>query len=164
MWGLLLAAALATPPPGWGLDGEGYEAGTLAGRGPGGGVATFLRADGDAGAGWLGQDAPAKRYAGKRLRLTAWARQTEVKQWGGLWLRVEGAGRKVLALDDMRAQALVGTGTWRQYELVLDVPPEARTIWYGGHLQGAGTLWLAGFSLGPVSRDIPLSTPRQEAP
>jgi hypothetical protein len=67
----------------------------------------------------------------------------------------------VLALDDMRDRALTGTGPWRRHELVLDVPKDAQTLWYGGQLQGAGTLWLAGFTVGPVSRDVPVT---KEAP
>lgn len=149
MIGLLVALAAAAPA-GWALLGAGYEADSLAQRGPGGKDAVFLRAvDGHDGA--LGQALRAERFRGRRVRLTAWLRAQEVADRAGIWLRVDGQGGRQVAADDE------GTRTWVQRAVVLDVPGDATQLSYGLALHGAGTVYGSDFRLAPVSRDVPVT-------
>jgi RNA polymerase sigma factor (sigma-70 family) len=64
--------------------------------------------------------------AGKTVILHASARAGQTGKWSGLWLRADGEGDRALA----SARAPV-TGDWRATEVVLAVPPDAKTLSYG---------------------------------
>ena len=53
------------------------------------------------GFGTLMQSFDAKDYLGKRLRLTAWVKAADVRDWAGVWMRVDGSGTKSLAFDNI---------------------------------------------------------------
>ena len=59
-------------------------------------------------------------------------------------MRVDDSAGKTLRFDNMSTpvdRSVSGTTGWTQYELVLDVPPEATTICLGFLLAGTGTVW-----------------------
>ncbi len=96
-------------------------------------------------------------YAGKRVRFSGYVRARDVKDWAGLWMRVDGAGGcgTALAFDNMSARPIKGSKDWARYEVVLDVAKDAKSICLGLLLQGQGKVWLSGVSFEPVSAAVP---------
>jgi hypothetical protein len=95
-------------------------------------------------------------WRGKRVRLSGWLRSEDVSSgWGGLWVRVDGAGSRTLAFDNMYRRGVHGTTEWRAYAVVLDVPDEATGIAFGALLAGGGTLWVDDLKFEVVGKDIP---------
>jgi hypothetical protein len=96
-------------------------------------------------------------YAGKRVRFSAYVKALSVKEWAGLWMRVDGDGGcgTALAFDNMNARPIKGTKDWARYEIVLDVAKEARSVCLGLLLRGTGEVWLSGVSFEVVSAVVP---------
>ena len=77
----------------------------------------------------------ADAYRGKRVRLTGYLKTRDVRGgWSGLWLRVDGPDAKLLALDNMAAQRVMGTTDWLRHVVVLDVPEAAVRLAFGALL------------------------------
>ena len=97
-------------------------------------------------------------FRGKRLRFSAVVRTEDVRGWTGLWMRVEGADPKEpLAFDNMQSRALVGTTACKRYDVVLDVPQEARAIMAGLMLSGTGKAWLGAVRFETVDASVPVT-------
>jgi hypothetical protein len=102
----------------------------------------------------------AARYLGKRIRLSANLKSDDVKEWGGLWMRVEdarppeGGYPLLLAFDNMQDRSIKGTTGWQTYSVVLDVPERATDIYIGFLLYGPGTLWASGIKVEIVGSDV----------
>lgn len=88
------------------------------------------------------QDIDADQFRGHRVRLVGTVKTDNVKQWAGLWMRVDGAGKKQLSFDNMWQRPIKGTTEWKQYEVILPVPPESEQIAFGVLLSGAGQAWV----------------------
>lgn len=108
------------------------------------------------GMGTLSRTAPARRFAGKRVRLSADLR-TERAGRVQMWMKVSGAGDRVLAFDDMQSRPLRGTTRWRRYSIVLQVPANATEITYGFLLAGSGTAWAKDFAVNVTPAATPLT-------
>lgn len=91
----------------------------------------------------------AESYRGKRVRFSAFVRTDAVKQWAGLWMRID-AGSEMLRFDNMMGRGISGNTDWTEYQVVLDVPLESTDICYGLLLCGAGSAWLADCELDSV--------------
>lgn len=96
-----------------------------------------------------------EHYYGKRVKLSAWLRSQDVKDAGGLMLRVDGPDGKILGFDNMENRPVKGTTDWKEYSCVLDVPTEAEKIVFGFLLYDTGKIWASNFQLQPASKDIP---------
>jgi len=98
-------------------------------------------------------------YAGKRIRFSAYVKARDVKDWAGLWMRVDGEGGcgTTLAFDNMNARPIKGSKDWARYEIVLDVAKHAKSICLGLLLQGAGKVWMSGVSFETVSSAVPIT-------
>ena len=94
------------------------------------------------GFGTLMQVFQSGEFRGKRVRFSGYARADDVKDWAGLWMRVDGPGGKSLAFDNMQDRPIKGTTKWTKYEIVLDVPAQAEQIAYGVLLTGRGDVWI----------------------
>jgi hypothetical protein len=99
----------------------------------------------------------ADRYRGVRVRLAGYMKSAGVELWAGFWMRVDAAGRRSLAFDNMNPRAVRGTTAWTRYEVVLDVSEEAVQIAFGFLLAGQGQVWADRMSLTPVDPSV-LST------
>ena len=63
------------------------------------------------------------KYLGKRIKMTAFVKTENVKNWAGLWLRVDQAGsNQPLSFDNMSDRPIKGSTNWTEYEIILDVP------------------------------------------
>jgi hypothetical protein len=147
---LALATAAETPAPvGWILAGSAptsYEIGTAPDGGRNRGPAGFLRSreapPQKNGFGTLMQMFKADDYRGKRVRFSASVKTEKVANWAGLWMRVDGPQREILAFDNMQARPIKGTTDWQRQEVVLDVAPAANAIGIGILVNGIGEAWL----------------------
>ena len=131
---LLGQVALEPLPPAWHITGSrapDYEAGMLPGITYGGDRVAQLRLrpaiSEPAGFGALVQTIAAPRYLGRRVSFSAVVKATEVTDWAGLWLRVDGPNG-MLMLDNMQDRALRGTTDWIEASIVLDVAEDARVL------------------------------------
>ena len=136
-----------------------YEFGTDASNATSGRRSAYILAlplASASGFGTLMQTIVADDYRGARWRLTASLR-TEDATRAQLWMRVDGADRKVLAFDNMDARPLIGTRPWAPYEIVLDVPADAVSISFGFVLAQHGKVWADGFRLEKVPLSVPIT-------
>jgi hypothetical protein len=119
------------------------------------------------GFGTLMQQFKADQYLGKRVRFRAFVKSEGLKDWAGLWMRVDkgsGPGTKTLSFDNMQDRPIKGTTGWQNYEVVLDVPQDASGIFFGILLSNTGSVWVntANFEVVPTS--IPTTGKSQTLP
>ena len=109
------------------------------------------------GFGTMMQSIDAVDYAGKRMRLSAWVKSSDVKRWAGVWMRVDGAStqRGSLAFDNMQDRPIKGTQDWTRCDIVLDVAKGAKGIYYGILLDGEGTVWMSDIQFEAVPTTVP---------
>lgn len=65
----------------------------------------------------------------------------------------------ILAFDNMHDRPITGTRDWREYQIVLDVPPEATVISFGVLLTGSGSVWLSHPRFDTVPSYVPATVP-----
>lgn len=90
---------------------------------------------------------------GNRISLSAYLKTQLAHGGAHVWLRADGPGGKVLAIDDMNGKEMKGISDWRKYELSLEVPPQAQTIACGVLMAGKGRIWVDDFSLQLVDQE-----------
>ena len=115
------------------------------------------------GFGTLMQDFEPRDYRGKRLRLTAWVKASDVKDWAGVWMRVDGREQKSLSFDNMQNRPIKGTKDWTRCDVVLDVAENAAQVAFGILLSGEGEVWISDISFQVVDKSVPV-TSSVEAP
>ncbi|MBA3300096.1 MAG: RNA polymerase sigma factor [Thermoleophilaceae bacterium] len=116
------------------------------------------------GFGTLMQTFSSGNYLERRLRFSGAVQCEGVEDWVGLWMRVDGArGVEPLAFDNMESRPIDGTRDWQRYNVVLDVPSNARAVALGVLLSGRGEVAMADFGLETVGEDVP-TTNMYEAP
>lgn len=107
------------------------------------------------GFGTLMQSCKPGKYLGKRIKMTGYVKSKDVKNWAGLWLRVDQLGsNSSLSFDNMQDRAIKGTTDWNRYEIVLDVPDNASNIAYGALIAGTGQIWFDNISLEVVADTV----------
>lgn len=120
------------------------------------------------GFGTLMQDFKADQYLGKRVRFSAFVKSEEVQNWAGLWMRIDkgsgSANYKTLAFDNMQDRPIKGTTGWQNYEVVLDVAPDATGLFFGILLGGTGTVWLNSANIEIVPPTVPTTGHSHTAP
>lgn len=159
------AGVAADLPRGWQLQGsrpQDYTAALDRAVFHGGAASASLAstAASPEGFGTLMQTSAPDRYLGKRVRMSAQVRASEVGNWAGLWLRVDGDGRNMLALDNMDDRPIKGSSDWQRYEIVLDVPIGATALAYGILLSGKGQVWVDDLDFEIVDNSVPLTRGR----
>ena len=110
------------------------------------------------GFGTLMQNFDAKDYRGKRLRLSAWVKSSNVKDWAGVWMRIDGSDMKSLGFDNMQNRPIKGTKAWTHHDVVLDVPESAAQIAFGILLSGEGKVWISGVEFQAVDNSVPVTS------
>ncbi|MCG7343752.1 AraC family transcriptional regulator [Sporosarcina sp. ACRSL] len=100
------------------------------------------------------QQFKADNYIGKRIKLSCFLKCEDVEQFAGAWMRIDNQLGDVLQFDNMSNRPLQGTLDWNYYSLVLDVPPESKTISFGVLLQGKGKLWANQFQFEEAPENI----------
>ncbi len=147
------------PPTGWysaGSHRDDYEVGVDHRVVHGGSFSGYIKSlPSPKGFGTLMQTIKANKYEGKRLRLSGFVKAEKVRNWAGLWMRVDGKDGKSVSFDNMQDRPIKGTLDWKEYEIVLDVPKDRVGIAFGILLDGQGQVWIDDLNLEIVSEDIP---------
>jgi len=161
--GLLLPViASSAAPPGWylaGNDPASFEVSRDAAVAHNGKKSASLASTRvPKGFGTLMQSFSATDYLGKRLRLTAWVKASDVKDWAGVWMRVDGSDSKSLGFDNMQNRPIKGTRDWTRYEVVLDVPEGAAAIAFGILVSGEGKVWISDIGFETVDKSVPVTS------
>jgi carboxyl-terminal processing protease len=138
-------------PRDWKFHGSGYLA-TLDTSARDGKLSlrlTRTRAGGSAG---VSQTVAAKELRATRVRLSGYVRTHEATGGeAGLALLVWGSSQLPLSMETMRGTGATGTQEWTRYEIELPVPREAERVEFGGHFNGAGTVWFDGLELDVIT-------------
>lgn len=113
------------------------------------------------GFGTLMQESDAKKYLGQRVKMSADIKTERVKQWAGMWLRVDGDQEKMLSFDNMADRPIKGTTDWQRYEIVLDVSSDAKLLAFGILLTETGRVWISDISFEIVDEVIPTTNPNK---
>jgi hypothetical protein len=106
------------------------------------------------GFGTLMQQIRADDYRGRHVRFSGSLKVEGVQVGAALWMRVN-KGKLVVAFDNMQDRAVKGTQGWHNYEIVLEVPPDATDISFGVLLGGTGAVWLSHPGLETVQSYVP---------
>lgn len=163
------AVASAEAPTGWflaGSDPGSYEIerdatvtreGKASGRLASTKASTYPR-----GFGTMMQMSDPGEFRGKRVRLSAWVKSREVKQWAGVWMRVDPKDRSEtrsasLGFDNMQNRPIKGTQDWARYDIVLDVAEDAAAIAFGILVSGEGTVWINDMRFDVVDKSVPVT-------
>jgi hypothetical protein len=146
----------ADRPADWYGGGDGYELSRddmvkHAGQACGSVKST---GDGAKGFGTLTQGFLADNYQGKRLRMSGFVKTEGVEGWAGLWMRVDGKDKTDLAFDNMSKRSIKGSTDWQRYEVVLDVPADAHSIFFGFLVAGKGQGWVDDIAFEAVGKDV----------
>jgi hypothetical protein len=108
------------------------------------------------GFGMLVHDNTPGFFLGKRVRMKAWMKTSNVKGWAGIYLRVDKSGMGLpVVTDNMHDRPVKGTTGWKKYEAVVDVPANGSKIIYGAMLSGTGQIWFEN----PVLEEVALTVP-----
>ena len=152
-------------PAGWTAGGNGYEAaldpeiahsGARSLR-----IASLSGPGGEAGQGFgvATRSVPVDPARGMRLELAGYLKTDGVTGGGaGLWMRVDGPDRSILAFDNMEGRRVTGTTDWTRYAIVLPVDERAVSVYLGALLPGDGTAWVDSLSL-TVLEPLPEAAP-----
>ncbi|HTB48471.1 MAG TPA: hypothetical protein VK712_00105 [Verrucomicrobiae bacterium] len=109
------------------------------------------------GFGTLMQQTNIEDYIGKKLELTAVIKTGDVKQWAGLWARLDDDNMKCLWFDNMQDRPLKGATNWKQVHITMDVPIESSVLNFGVLLVGPGNVWMNDFNLYELSGNKKIS-------
>jgi hypothetical protein len=146
---------------GWFLAGatpQYYEIGTFS-EGPNGNKVAYLRSTADRideGFGTLMQSFEPGDFLGKKVRLTGRIKAINIKDWSGMWMRIDGqkrGKRETLSFDNMYDRGIRGSKEWDYYEIVLEVPEKATGISYGVLINGTGEVLIDGFRFEVIDED-----------
>jgi hypothetical protein len=81
-------------------------------------------------------------WAGKKIKMTGFLKSEDVKNWSGMWCRVDAAsGKESFDFDNMGDRPIKGTTDWKKYEITVNVPSDASAVAYGVLLNGGGTVY-----------------------
>ena len=103
--------------------------------------------------GSIHQSFSTKYYLKKRLKFSAYVKTSNVKDWSGLFMQMDGGG-KVLAFDAMEDRPVKGNTDWHKVEIVLDVPTGSKRIKIGFMLAGQGNACISGCALDEVDTSV----------
>jgi hypothetical protein len=161
-------AQVSHTPAGWLLAGSkpaNYDTGVDGAAMNNGQPSAFLRSAvaNTGGFGTLMQSINARDYTGKRVRLRAWVRSQDVVEWAGVWMRVD-KDKTAVAFDNMQNRPIKGTESWRQCDVVLDVPQDATGISFGILLSGTGEAWMNDVTFEVVGDSVPVTADAIKVP
>jgi hypothetical protein len=90
----------------------------------------------------------AKDYLGTRVKLTGYIKSENVKEWSGMWFRIDSKeGHESLGFDNMQDRPITGTTDWTKCEIILEVPENSGTLNFGALIAGTGKIWFDNVTL-----------------
>lgn len=100
------------------------------------------------------------RYAGKRIRVSAYMKSQNLCRWGTFYADLEdksGNSSVLRAHDDFYSRPVPSTSDWAEYGIVMDVPSPNSVLTVGAFLDGGGTLYVDDVRIEEVSAEVPLT-------
>lgn len=159
----LQAEARELAPAGWSVGGQGYDVRLDSAVSFGGRFSLRMERLQGAGFGVATQSLDASAFHGHRITLSGHIRTDGVESgYAGLWLRLDGADRQMLFLDNMSTGGATGTSDWAPFEVSTIVTADATRILLGALMPGAGTAWYDELRLESVALES-LSPPSDSA-
>ncbi len=109
----------------------------------------FIRSKRDdvKGFGTIMQQTNVTKYLGKKISLSAYIKNKDVKNWAGLWARLDDKDLQVLWFDNMQNRPIKGTTDWKKHDIDFEVPKESVTLSFGVLLVGSGSVWVNDVNL-----------------
>jgi hypothetical protein len=95
-------------------------------------------------------------FRGKRVRLSAWIKTTDVSNWAGLQFDLTSRG-KIVSHDDMASKPASGTTDWRQYDSIAQVPNDLAAVKIYIILHGPGQIWFDNTQIQLAPAEAPLT-------
>ena len=93
--------------------------------------------------GTLMQSCDAKEYTGKKIKMSGFIKSEKVRDWSGLWLRIDSTYNPTIKyFDNMRNRPIGGDTDWTKYEIIMDVPKNSFSMNFGVLLTGTGKVWI----------------------
>jgi len=93
-------------------------------------------------------------YKGKQLKMSCYLKTAEATKCGA-WMRIDNATGDTIQFDNMDQRSVTGTTEWNHYSIILDVPEEGDSIYFGVLLIGTGKVWADGFRFEEVNDKVP---------
>jgi len=143
---------------GWFLAGDdpkSYQIGVVKDQERSGNVGYIKSVKESNGFGTVMQSFIPSDYLGKRVRLTGYIKSKDVKNWAGMWFRIDGEDKNALGFDNMQKRAIKGSTGWKKYEIVLDAPENSKAFAFGVLLAGTGEVWLDDLKFEVVDKSVP---------
>ena len=103
------------------------------------------------GFGTLMQQADIRGYVGKKLEVSAYIKTNKVKDWAGLWVRLDDSDMKYLWFDNMQDRPIKGTNDWKKFHIAFDVPDKSSSLNFGVLLAGPGSVWINNVNIDELS-------------
>lgn len=156
-------------PAYWGITGSNRELYTLRTNRAvvlSGSASAVLEADPEADTsrfGSLVQASSAAAFKGKRIELSGYIASENALAGASIWLRADDVNGTVVAFENSFARGVRGTTEWTYQNIVIDIPKEAVTLFYGAMLSGRGRLYVDDVQFRVVDATVPL-TARPIAP
>ncbi|HEY3703513.1 MAG TPA: erythromycin esterase family protein [Terracidiphilus sp.] len=86
---------------------------------------------------------PGDVVAGKHVTIAGFLRSEDIADgYASLWMRADGPNRQPLGFKNQEDKTIRGTTPWKRYEISLDVPADAVTVFFGALQSGSGSAWL----------------------
>src|SRR5215211_7603296 len=95
---------------------------------------------------------PAAPYLGRHVKFSAFLRTATLGgQGAAVWARADGAQSTVAFVTTQGTRVVGGTQDWTAVSVEMDVPTDARGLYFGAFSTGRGTLWIDDASVEPSS-------------
>lgn len=114
------------------------------------------------GFGTIMQQTDITKYVGKKLQLSAYIKNKDVKNWAGLWARLDDKDLEVLWFDNMQNRPIKATSDWKQYDINFEISKGSVTLSFGVLLVGSGNVWINDVNL--VELEVNKKTPVEDLP
>jgi len=106
------------------------------------------------GFGTIMQQSNITSYHGKQLEYSAIIKTDKVKNWAGLWVRLDDADMQYLWFDNMQDRPIRGTIDWKKFHITFDVPNNSSFLNIGVLLVGPGKVWINNVNLDELNGNI----------
>lgn len=86
-------------------------------------------------------------FAGTTIQWRGWIKMQNVGDYVALWAREDDANANSVQFATMQGQGVSGTADWQQYSITMPWNFQAKTLYFGFFLSGAGTAWVDDLEL-----------------
>lgn len=156
--GAAIAMAGEGPFDGWALYGSDPNGYTIGTEKMDRGTVAYIKSDKPEKKkfGTISQTFSPDEYKGQRISFSADVKSIKVKNWAGMWMRVDFNGKSV-AFDNMKTRPIKGSSDWHNVAIVLDVPEDSDLIAIGLLMSGDGKVLWDNIKIEEVGKDVPVT-------